>query len=315
MKKVPDFASAIKDDLAAYVKFMKDGGRAFNVETCILKAFDRFLVANDSILTDEETVNRYVLSVGGLTNAQYRKRYQIVRKFTEHRALLTEHIAVPPLPKTRAGQRHIPHWYTKEEIDLLLTEAGKVKPADSLRPHNYRTIIGLLACSGMRISEALNLDVDDVNLDDGLIYVRDTKFKKSRLLPLHPTATTALKKYAAMRERFFPNRKGGAFFVNNRGVRFAYGTFNSQFIELARKTGIRQPDGAGARIHDLRHTFAVNRISAWYDSEIAIHEMLPVLSVYLGHAHFEDTVYYLNISAELMTRGSKAFKLGGDSDE
>ena len=315
MKKAPNFASVFKDDFVEYVRFMVDNGRVFQVETSILKAFDRFLCIHNCTVIDDATVLHFVYSIDGLTDIQYQKRHYTVRRFVDYRSLKGSGESITPLPKVRPRGRLIPHLYTNEEIASLLEEAGKLKPQNSMRPYTYQTILGLLICTGMRISEVLNLNRDDVDLETDTLYIRNTKFKKSRLLPIHNTTLTVLKKYAERRNSFFPAPDCNAFFLNNRGDRLAYSTFNSTFLGITRAAGVRPNEGNGSRTHDMRHTFAVNRLSTWYDEKADINEMLPVLSTYMGHAHFEDTVYYLHVSAELLAKGSKAFTFGGTQDE
>lgn len=315
MKKAPDFASLFQDDFREYVRFMKDNGRVFQVETSILKAFDRYLCLNNCDTITKDVAVRFAFSIHGLTDTQYQKRHRTIRKFVEYRALKGSGEEIAPLPKARSKGRSVPHLYSQDEISTMLDAAGNLTPKDSLRPHTYQVILGLLVCTGMRISEILNLEVSDVDLQSGVIHIRNTKFKKSRLVPIHFSALTVLKKYVKLRAAHFPASKCNSFFLNNRGSRVIYGTSNATFLSIVRRVGIRPAEGRGSRTHHLRHTFAVNRLSAWYDEGADIHEMLPVLSTFMGHAHFEDTVYYLNMSADLMAKGSTPFQFGGDSDE
>lgn len=315
MKAAPDFASNLRSDFMDYIDFMVGNGRSFRVETSILKAFDRFLCIENRDSANEDDATRFVYQVKGLTDTQYQKRHQVVRKFLGFRALRGVGEPIPPLPKTNPHGRFVPHLYTDAEIACILRAAGEMTPQNSLRPDAYQTIIGLLYCTGMRISEILNLNCDDVDLNTGILWIRNTKFRKSRLIPIHPTALEVLKRYAARRNQFFPFASCDSFFLNSLGKKLTYHIFNAGFLGLVRQTGIRSTEGAGPRTHDLRHTFAVNRLSAWYDEGVDIHELLPVLATYMGHAHFEDTVYYLNVSADLMAKGSKSFQLGDDSDE
>jgi integrase len=315
MKRASNFSSIFKDDFVEYVKFMVDNGREFRVETSILKAFDRFLCRENHGVINEEAVVRFVYSTVGLTAVQYQKRHRTVRNFAEYRALKGSGEQIAILPNVRTHSRLSPYLYTDDEIILMLQEAGKLTPLNSVRPRTYQTILGLLLCTGMRISEVLNLDCGDVDLETGTLHIRNTKFKKSRLIPVHATTLTVLKKYADRRTALFSKPQCAAFFLNNRSGRVSYSTFNSIFLKIVRTVGIRPHVGTGSRTHDLRHTFAVKRLSAWYDEGADMNVMLPVLSTYMGHAHFEDTIYYLHVSAELLAKGSKAFTLRGGSDE
>ncbi|HBU11877.1 MAG TPA: hypothetical protein DEB31_03880 [Clostridiales bacterium] len=310
MKKAPDFASFAGGELAEYIKFMVDNGRSFRVETTILKEFDRFLqtLATDTI--DSGTVDSFVYGKPDLSNSQYEKRHRIIRRFLDYQALKGAGESIPPPPKARSQGRRIACLYTHEDIRQLLSLASKLNPADSLRPHSYQAMIGLLYCTGLRISEMLKLNDDDVDLENEVLFIQNTKFKKSRYVPIHPTAAVVLKRYASLRDQYMPNPKSPAFFLNERRNRVVYGTFEATFLSLLREAGIRT-EGRNSRTHDLRHSFAVNRLLKWYEENCDYHALLPVLSTYMGHAHFEDTIYYLNASAELMAKGAQRFKFGG----
>ena len=310
MKKAPDFNSTLKDELREYVDFMVGNGRSFRVEITILKEFDRFLQANEVHEINAHCVDTFVRIKPTLTDGQYEKRHRIIRKFLDYRAIRGKGESVPVPPKARSSGRRIPYLYTESDITRILSAAGELKPADSLRPHTFQTIIGLLICTGLRISEALNLDIEDLDLDNDVLYIRNTKFKKSRYVPIHPTTRTALVRYAEHRTKHFPNAKSSAFFVSLRGRAISYPTYNTTFLELVRGLDIGG-DGRNSRTHDLRHTFAVNRLLAWYEEGANVHDMLQILSTYMGHAHFEDTTYYLNASAELMAKGASAFTFNG----
>ena len=310
MKKAPDFASALRDELLEYVKFMVDNGRAFRVETTILKEFDRFLQTQNTPEIGIDEVEQFVYGKEDLTGGQYEKRHRIIRGFLNYRAIKGTGKSVPPPPKTKRGGRRIPYLYTQSDLARMISLAGELAPANSLRPHTYQTVIGLIVCTGLRVSEALNLDVSDVDLTANVLYIRATKFRKSRYVPLHPTAASVLKKYAETKTRYFPGCENTAFFLNTRGKRVAYGTYYGPFLRLVREAGI-STESRNSTTHDLRHTFAVNRMLAWYEEGLDFRDMLPVLSTYMGHAHFEDTVYYLNASAALMAKGAKSFRFGG----
>lgn len=310
MKKAPDFCSFMQDELREYISFMIGNGRVFRVEVTILKEFDRYLqcAADQDITAD--CVNGFVHMKQNLTDGQYAKRHRIIRCFLEFRAIRGRGETVPIPPKARSSGRRQPYLYTQSDISQLFAQAKQLNPVDSLRPHTYQTIIGLLCCTGLRISEALNLDMNDVDLENSTIYIRCTKNGKSRYVPLHPTACTALRNYAEKRQRLFPTSQSKAFFLSNRGKGISYSVFNNTFLKLVRGLGIGGDD-RNSRTHDLRHTFAVNRLLAWYEEGADVQDLLHLLSVYMGHTHFEDTTYYLNACAELMAKGAAAFKFTG----
>ena len=182
------------------------------------------------------------------------------------------------------------------QVRQILEEAGRLGPQDSLRPHTYRTLFGVLASCGLRISEALALFVDDVT-PDGLL-IRETKFRKSRLVPIHPTTERAVEAYIRRRRKVAGNVEH--LFVSMRGGPIAYPTVSAIFLAIVRKLGQRAAPGQpGPRIHDLRHTFAVRALEACPRAEVAGNML--ALSTYLGHGHVADTYWYLQVTPQLMT--------------
>lgn len=311
MNKAPDFMSKLAEDFRKYVAFMVGSGRVFRVETSILKAFDRFIVRNGILAITETVVNSYVYSVPSLTAQQYAKGHRVVQKFAEYMHLRERGENVRPLPPVKNTKRHVAYVYSKEDISRLLCAAGQLPPLTSLRPHTYFVLFGLLYSSGLRISEAISLERSDINFAASTILIRNTKFRKSRIVPIHASTLAQLLKYAKLRDALYPTCDDNAFFVNNKKKRLVYSTVNNIFLQLSQQLGLRSPDGQMPRIHDLRHTFAIRRVAAWYDEGADIHAKLPLLATYMGHAHFEDTTYYLMAGAELMARGASRFQREG----
>lgn len=309
-KRKHEFSSVFAEHIERYLRFMRGLERAFRVEDAILRAFDAFVCEReyDGDLTQEIAID-FAYSKPGLTSVQYAKRYRILRNFSEY---LSVYNPGAPLfdPKAVRGrvERHPAHIYTDEEIALLLSQAKALGPANSPRPIVYHTLLGLLLSTGMRIGEAIKLNVHDVDLKEGLINVRETKFRKNRIVPVHDTTLRQLREYMEARNRFLLGAEQNAFFVNGRRKRLCYSTVVATFIHLARASNIRSESGQGPRLHDLRHTFAVRRVLSWYDANDDIQAQLPALSTYMGHAHFEDTTYYLTAGAELMARASGRFE-------
>lgn len=183
-------------------------------------------------------------------------------------------------------RRRARHIYSPDEIQSLMKAAQRLRPRGSIRPLTYATIFGLIAATGMRVSEALALRLSDVT-DDGLI-ISQTKFKKSRLLPLHATTRHALDAYIA-RCRKVPS-SSDALFISQQGTPPAYPTVGAVFLQVARSIGLRgAPGSRGARIHDLRHTFAVRSLEHCAHDAHAVARHTTALSTYLGHAHVSDT--------------------------
>jgi len=153
----------------------------------------------------------------------------------------------------------------------------------------------------MRANEPLRLDRDDVDLVNGVLTIRDTKFGKSRYVPLHPSTQRALQRYAARRDRCCPNPATPSFFVSDRGTRLTEWCVRWTFVKLSREIGLRAPgDSRGPRLHDLRHRLAINTLLRWYRRGVDVGRHLPELSTYLGHAHITDTYWYLTATPQLL---------------
>ena len=194
-------------------------------------------------------------------------------------------------------ERRTPHIYSPDDVTALMKAATGLKPTGSIRPLAYSTLFGLIAATGMRISEALALRLDDVT-EDGLL-IRETKFHKSRLLPLHDTTRRALNAYLSVRRRL--GTLDGALFVSNTGAAPAYPTVVATFLRIARSIGLRgAPGERGPRIHDLRHSFAVRSLESCRPDRDAVARHIVALSTYLGHGHVTDTYWYLEATPILM---------------
>ena len=187
----------------------------------------------------------------------------------------------------------------------LLQAARRLPIAHGLRAWTYYSLLGLLAVAGLRISEARNLQTEDVDLMKGLLTIRGTKFGKSRLVPIHPSTRKVLSDYASRRDRFL-GRRPATFFVSGRGTRLDGAEIRRTFYVLSRQIGLRGPsDSHGPRLHDFRHRFAVETLVQWYRSGQDVERRLPVLSTYLGHVHVADTYWYLTNTPELLGRPGK----------
>jgi integrase len=179
-----------------------------------------------------------------------------------------------------------------------------------LRGSTLATLVGLLASTGLRSGEAVRLDRGDVDLTSGVILVRKTKFRKDRLVPVHPTTRVALRRYARERDDVFPTPKGEAFFLSSRGCRLSAGSLQANFAKARKLAGL--DEGKPLRPHDLRHRFAVTRLGLWHQQRADVQALLPLLATYLGHASYSDTAYYLTGSSDLLAiAAERAFLDGG----
>lgn len=236
------------------------------------------------------------------TSWEWAARLSIVRGFARHWSATDTSTEVPP-PGLLCCRppRAKPYFYSDHEIRELL-KAAKARPSiDPLRPRTYCCLFGLLAVTGLRLGEALNLQADDMNWPEGILTIRGAKFGKSRLVPLHPSTCKVLGDYAKRRDRRFGPRPQAPFLVNNNGNRLDKGEVHRIFYSLSRQIGLRAENARrGPRLHDFRHRFAVHTLLRWYRQGDDPKRRLPVLSTYLGHSHVTDTYWYLTGTPELL---------------
>jgi integrase/recombinase XerD len=227
-------------------------------------------------------------------------RLSVARGFARYLRALDGISEVPPadlLPSCR--RRLAPHLYSGEDIAALMAATATIH--SPFRAATHRTLIGLLAVTGMRIGEAIALDRDDVDLAAGLVTVRAGKWGAARELPLHDTTLRALDEYRQLRDGRWPHPKAPAFFVSMRGTRLLSGHIREAFRDLRQHAGLTAvPGGRLPRIHDLRHGFAVATLVDWYRTDADVAALLPRLSGYLGHAAPEATYYYLQATPDLL---------------
>jgi integrase/recombinase XerD len=230
------------------------------------------------------------------------QRLRYVRGFARYRSATDPQTEIPSsklLPYR--PERARPYLYTDQEIEHLLNAALKLPPADGLRRWIYHALLGLLAVSGLRISEAIGLKLEDVDLSEGILTVRGAKLGKSRLVPLHASTLQVLANYKLRRADFLAGRSASHFFISQRGNHLDTGDVHRTFYLLSRQIGLRDPDSSsGPRLHDFRHRFAVETLLQWYRAGEDVERRLPVLSTYLGHVHVSDTYWYLTACPELM---------------
>ena len=239
-------------------------------------------------------------------HASWALRLTDVRGLARHIANIDPETEVPPVGILPGLKRAKPYVYSDAEIDALLAAALSLPPADALRCWTYHCLFGVIAVTGMRLSEAINLKCDDVDLDAGVLTIRLTKFGKSRLVPLHPTTSAALRNYVQLRDSHLPSQRSPNFFVAERGGPLLHQYVHRVFWRLSREVGLRRPgDHAGPRVHDLRHRFAIRTLLNWYREGIDIDKALPSLSTYLGHTCVRDTYWYLSACPELMQEAAR----------
>lgn len=289
----------LSEDIKRYVERRLVLGFKFRTQNGLLRNFAAFAEAQgDEIVLTERVLDWAALAP---SPAQRRNRLLTVRRFAKAMQAEDERYQVPPADAFGCAsfKRCMPHIFAPGEIAALLRAAAQLAPEGSIRPAMYTTLFALLAATGLRSSEALALKRDDIT-DDGLI-IRESKFRKSRLVPLHETTVKGLQRY--LRQRNQLRARDNAVFISRNGTTPSYSTVITVFLQLLRSIGLRAgPGHPGPRLHDLRHSFAVHSLEQCGDNPQTIKRHMSALSTYLGHAHVSDTYWYLQATPLLMTR-------------
>lgn len=293
--------TGLRGALADYLEIRRAlGYRLERAEKLLLQYLDYLDALGAETVTVENAVQWATLPAAGKNGHWWAFRLSAVRGFARYLHALDDRHEVPPadvLPNR--VHRAIPYLYTQQEIRALMAATSSLR--GELRQATYRTLIGLLAVTGMRVGEAIRLDNDDVDLRHGILTVRGTKFGKSRELPVHATTVQALRTYLRLRDRLCPQPVSDAVLISPAGTRLLYCNVHSTFRDLRRRVGLMSRSAAcRPRIHDVRHAFAVRTLLGWYEARVEVQPRLPLLSTYLGHVHPKDTYWYLTAAPELL---------------
>ncbi len=291
----------LREALEEYLKVRRMFGFKLTAGS-LLQGFVAYTENEDASYITRELAVRWSTQPKNCQPGQWAKRLSIVRSFARYVSATDPRTEIPPetlLP--HRFPRKNPYLYTDEEIARLIEAAKKLPSSLGLRAATYATLFGLLAVTGMRMSEPIALDRDNVDLTRGILTVRRTKFGKSRIIPIHASTLEELQHYAELRDRLCPRAQTRSFFISERGTRLAGRTVRRTFVHLSREIGLRGPDASrGPRLHDLRHGFAVETLIRWYRAGVDVEQHLPELSTYLGHAGVACTYWYITAVPELL---------------
>ena len=268
-----------------------------------LRNFIEYMQGKQSSIVTTVMALDWVNQSKNVSPAARAQHLSIVRNFAKHLHASEPRHEVPPVnlfPHQRT--RHLPYIYSEKDVAALLEAAEGCR--HPLKARTYATLFGLLAVTGMRIGEARALDRHDIDWNEALLLVRESKFQKTREVPLHATTMHSLRLYADKRDEFLKRPPTQSFFVSRAGVRLPKATVSYNFVQLLRRSGLAQRRPR-PRIHDLRHSFAVNTIRRWYEAGLEVEPRLPSLSTYLGHVNPSATYWYLTATPELMALAAK----------
>jgi len=294
-----------------YLAFRRGLGFALKSPAWQLRSFARYAeqVGHCGPITID-LATRWALLSRSKDPAQPARRLAIIRSLAQHRALIDPATEVPPPGLLgRVPRRKQPHIYSDVELGELLHEAGQLLPRDGLRPKTYVAFFSLLISTGLRLSEACHLTCNDVDLDHHLLRIREGKCRKSRWVPLHPSTTSALVRYASCRDAIVGGDPSGFFFRTEHAPKLRAAAVKMTFARIRHRLGWRaQGRARRPRLHDARHTFTVRRLLRWYEEGADVGQKILALSIYLGHAKATETYWYLTGVPELMAIASHRFE-------
>lgn len=297
----------LREALADYLQLRRSLGYKLHDAGLQLPRFIDFLEARDSQRITASLALEWAQQSTSVQPAEWARRLGAARGFARYRSAMDPTTEIPatrllPHRSTRAR----PYLYSDDEVRQLLDAALELPTkwrCSPLHPLAMHLLLGLLATTGMRISEAMNLEVSDVDLGQALLTIRGAKLGKTRLVPIHPSTVEVLSDYLRRRAEAFGCAASPYVFVNRLGKRQDKAPVYRTFYDLSRNIGLRQPGAShGPRLHDLRHRFAVRVLTQWYKTGEDPARRLPVLSTYLGHARVADTYWYLSAWPELMSQ-------------
>jgi len=308
-------ARSLKAAVAFYIESRRRLGFALESEGALLENLVEYAhqLHHRGPLTTKLALNwaQAPLSANSLRRA---RRLEAVRHFALFWAAFEPRTQIPPAGLFGAAYRRVPvHIYTPQQIAALLTRAQQLPPPESLRPLTFSTLLGLLACTGLRISEALQLELADWEPIEAVLIIRQAKFGQSRYAPLAPSAATALNTYLQARAKACPKGNSCALFLNRQGKGLTYREASATFVALRQQLNW-QHQRLRPRLHDLRHTFAVDCLLGWYrQGQEELNAKILSLAVYLGHRNIRHTYWYLTAVPELLALGSARWAKALDS--
>jgi len=288
----------------------------FNYRVSLLRSFLDFWKERGSPWPIKASLALEWVAVGADRQRPYRdlRRLQVVQALLQQVRVFEPATEIPEnVFRTRVGRR-TPHIFTDHEVERLMEVAQQHRHCHTLYPLTIYTLIGLLASTGLRIGEAIDLKVEDAQLSTHpphlLIY--ETKFYKSRKVVLHPSTAEQLQRYLVQRAAVLRGRSADTFFINGFGRSLEYNSLRSGFMKLLKRAGIRSlPKRRAPLFHSFRHSFAVKRLTLWYRDNRNVQELLPHLSVYLGHIGPENTYWYVTETPELLQAAADLFERHG----
>lgn len=298
--------SRLRQGVEEYLKMRRSLGFQLRQYDTLLRDFVSFLeLEGTSHITNELSI-RWAKLPCKARPMWWALRLSKMRGFARYWSAMDPRTEVPPLGLIPPRyQRRQPYIYADEEVTLLMEAARELAPANGLQPWTYSTMFGLLAATGVRLCEALALNRDEIDWTQGVLGIHQTKFGKSRLIPIHESTLIALEQYAHRRDQIHSTPSTISFFLSSRGTRLTQWSVRKTFVKLSHQIGLRSAtDRHGPHLHDFRHRFAVKTLLGWYRAGVEVERHMPLLSTYLGHTHVAHTYWYLSAVPELLALAS-----------
>lgn len=308
--------TTIRDALLKYITVRRALGTRLQEPAVTLGYFVDFLERENAQFITTDLALRWACKPEHVQRATWARRLTMVRRFAAWLSAFDSRTEVPPKRLLNARhRRRTPHIYTEQEIEHLMAVAAQLPSPTGLRALTYVTLIGLLAATGLRPGEATAMNLADVDLQNGILTIRQTKFGKSRFVPIEASTCTALANYVKER-RLCACPQTNSFFVSGRGTRLRLGTARRTFAKVSRVIGLRpvtshRRSGHGPRLQDFRHTFATRKLIEWYQRGLDVNRELPKLTSYLGHANVGNTYWYIQAVPELLQLATEHKRVRG----
>lgn len=297
------FQSSFSRYFADFVKMRRISGLDYSSQEALLQKFDKYLlqIGRKGILTINDVHDFLEVEQGQKSFGQKCRMYQVIRHFYDYLAIFFPQQPHLPIGEYRRSKhRPIPRIFTEEELALLLKESKRISRYNDIRNKTLHAALALAIASGLRRAEITNLRIQDVNLDEQRLFINETKFGKSRIIPIGEDLCQILRDYIFFRQRKYALISTEKFFITMHKTGLSSGWLYQSFRELLHKLGMAETNGRNAHLHDLRHTFAVRTISHWHRSGKDVQSLLPALASYMGHEHYSNTAYYFTMTAELL---------------
>lgn len=297
---------SLQDHLTEYIAARRALGTQLQEPTHTLSRFIDFLGHKRARFITTPLALEWSQQSKNVQRATWARKLSMVRQFARWLSVVEPRHQVPPprLLNVR-HRRNKPYIYSDAEIVELMEAAAALQSGRAMKALTLKTLIGLLAATGLRPGEAAALEDRDVDLRTGILVIRESKFGKSRQVPVHESAVMALRNYARVRDRVIPHRHSSSFFVSDTGMALDLGTVRRWFCGISAACGLRKASegkrhGRGPRLQDLRHTFATRRLVEWYRAGLNVSVQMPKLAAYLGHSSVGCTYWYIEAVPELL---------------